>query len=75
MGSAVRALKTAARRVGVSVSEYEARIGARPMHPHWARSLRDQCAAAGVPFFMKQINKIEPIPADLLVREFPNAHA
>ena len=28
--------------------------GARPMHPDWARSLRDQCAAAGVPFFMKQ---------------------
>lgn len=27
---------------------------ARPMHPDWARSLRDQCAAAGVPFFMKQ---------------------
>jgi protein gp37 len=28
--------------------------GARPMHPDWARSIRDQCAAAGVPFFMKQ---------------------
>lgn len=26
--------------------------GARPMHPDWARSLRDQCAA--VPFFFKQ---------------------
>ena len=24
---------------------------ARPMHPDWARSLRDQCTAAGVPFF------------------------
>lgn len=28
--------------------------GARPMHPDWARGLRDQCAAAGVPFFFKQ---------------------
>lgn len=28
--------------------------GARPMHPDWVRSLRDQCAAAGVPFFFKQ---------------------
>lgn len=28
--------------------------GARPMHPDWARSLRDQCAAAGIPFFFKQ---------------------
>ena len=27
--------------------------GARPMHPDWARSLRDQCAA-GVPFLFKQ---------------------
>lgn len=27
---------------------------ARPMHPDWARSLRDQCAAAGVPFLFKQ---------------------
>lgn len=27
---------------------------ARPMHPDWVRSLRDQCAGAGVPFFFKQ---------------------
>jgi protein gp37 len=26
----------------------------RPMHPEWARSLRDQCAEANVPFFFKQ---------------------
>lgn len=29
--------------------------GARPMHPDWARSVRDQCQAAGVPFFLKQM--------------------
>lgn len=28
--------------------------GARPMHPGWVRSIRDQCVAAGVPFFFKQ---------------------
>mgnify|MGYP002624264222 FL=1 len=28
--------------------------GARPMHPDWVRSLRDQCLAAEVPFFFKQ---------------------
>lgn len=28
--------------------------GARPMHPDWARSIRDQCEAAGVAFFFKQ---------------------
>lgn len=31
--------------------------GARPMHPDWARSLRDQCQAAGVPFFFKQFGE------------------
>ena len=28
--------------------------GARPMHPDWARQIRDQCAAAGVHHFFKQ---------------------
>ena len=28
--------------------------GARPMHPDWVRSIRDQCREAGVPFFFKQ---------------------
>lgn len=28
--------------------------GARPMHPDWARRVRDDCAAAKVPFFFKQ---------------------
>lgn len=31
--------------------------GARPMHPDWVRSIRDQCAAAGVPFFFKGFGK------------------
>lgn len=34
---------------------------ARPMHPDWARSLRDQCAAAGVPFLFKQWGEWAPI--------------
>ncbi len=28
--------------------------GARPMNPEWAKALRNQCLAAGVPFFFKQ---------------------
>lgn len=32
----------------------ESGLGARPMHPDWARSIRDQCIEAGVPFFFKQ---------------------
>lgn len=33
---------------------------ARPMHPDWARSLRDQCAAAAVPFLFKQWGEWAP---------------
>jgi protein gp37 len=33
---------------------------ARAMHPNWARALRDQCAAAGVPFFFKQWGEWAP---------------
>lgn len=35
--------------------------GSRPMHPDWARSLRDQCLAAGVPFFFKQWGNWYPL--------------
>lgn len=34
--------------------------GARPMHPNWARKIRDDCAAAGVPFHFKQWGAWEP---------------
>lgn len=34
--------------------------GARPMHPDWARALRDQCADAEVPFFFKQWGEWAP---------------
>ena len=33
---------------------------ARPMHPDWARSLRDQCQDAGIPFFFKQWGEWAP---------------
>lgn len=51
---------------------------ARPMEIEWARNLRDQCKAAEVPFFMKQITNdngrpipIEEWPEDLRIQEFP----
>jgi protein gp37 len=28
--------------------------GARPLHPSWVASIRDQCAQANIPFFFKQ---------------------
>jgi protein gp37 len=33
---------------------------ARPMHPDWAQSLRDQCQMAGVAFFFKQFGEWKP---------------
>jgi protein gp37 len=38
---------------------------ARPMHPDWARSLRDQCVAARVSFFFKQWGEYVPVGNDL----------
>jgi protein gp37 len=33
--------------------------GARPMNTEWVRSVRNQCVAAGVPFFLKRVSKKE----------------
>jgi protein gp37 len=41
-------------RIDWAVAGGESGTGARPMHPDWARSLRDQCADASVPFLFKQ---------------------
>lgn len=55
----------------------ESGLKRRPFNPDWARSARDQCKAAGAAFFMKQQggrfpgNKLEELPPDLRVREFP----
>ena len=48
----------------------------RWMDPDWARAIRDDCRAAGVPFFYKQTGGASqrhmlPIPDDLMIREFP----
>lgn len=37
--------------------------GARPVHPQWINSLRDQCAAAGTAFFFKQWGEFHPSAA------------
>ncbi len=38
----------------------ESGTNARPMHPYWARTIRDQCVAADVPFFFKQFGEWAP---------------
>ncbi len=52
--------------------------GARELTPAWARTLRDQCRRAGVPFWMKQMGGwpdrregLEELPEDLRIRERP----
>ena len=41
---------------------------ARPMHPDWAHSLRNQCEAAGVPFMFKQWGEWMPESAMTLAQ-------
>jgi protein gp37 len=38
--------------------------GARPMHPHWVRALRDKCVARGIPFFFRQWGEWAPVSED-----------
>ncbi|APY96619.1 phage Gp37/Gp68 family protein [Burkholderia pseudomallei] len=53
-GNIVDAPSRGLRGVDWVIAGGESGHGARPMHPDWARSLRDQCAAADVPFLFKQ---------------------
>lgn len=46
----------------------------RPFKADWARDVREWCYDFGVPFFMKQMDKVKPIPEDLMIREFPKWH-
>ena len=48
------------RTINWIIAGGESGTKARPMHPDWARLLRDQCRAAGVPFFFKQWGRFIP---------------
>lgn len=43
----------------------------RPFNLDWAYKMKKQCLDAGVPYFFKQIDKKQPIPNDLMIRQFP----
>jgi protein gp37 len=67
--SIVAIARAVARQEGLALLDWiicggESGPGARPMHSAWARSVRDQCAAAGVPFFFKQWGAWGPAPAE-----------
>lgn len=51
---------TGDRRIDWVICGGESGRKARPVHPDWVRSLRDQCAAASVPFFFKQWGEYRP---------------
>lgn len=53
-GDAINRDKWGKKKLDWLICGGESGPDARPMHPDWARSIRDQCAAAGVPFFFKQ---------------------
>jgi protein gp37 len=48
---------------------------ARPMHPAWARSARDQCAAAGTAFFFKQWGQFSPVMREDWIADGRRPHA
>jgi protein gp37 len=52
----------------------------RPFDVAWARSVRDQCQEAGIPFFMKQLggypnkhDSLSDFPPDLQIQEWPSS--
>jgi len=45
--------------------------GKRPFNLEWAYDMQVQCDATNTPYFFKQIDKVQPIPEHMLVREFP----
>jgi protein gp37 len=56
---------------GLIIAGGESGENPRYMDAAWARDVRDQCRKLGIPFFMKQMTGRAPIPADLMIREFP----
>lgn len=62
-------METSSRGINWCIVGGESGPGARPMHPDWVRSLRDQCITADVPFWFKQWGEWSPTPAkDVPVR-------
>ena len=49
----------------------ESGAGKRPFDTNWGRKIKAECATTGTPYFFKQVDKIQAIPLDLQVRQFP----
>ncbi|MYZ34343.1 phage Gp37/Gp68 family protein [Streptomyces sp. MnatMP-M17] len=57
-------------RIDWVIAGGESGRGARPAHPDWFRTLRDQCAHSNVPYFFKQWGEWAPTGA-LVIRNRP----
>ena len=49
--------------------------GFRDMPPIWAEDIMEECDEHFIPFFMKQMAGLKPIPEDLMIRQFPRSLA
>lgn len=45
--------------------------GKRPFDLSWAQNMRTECTRFKIPYFFKQIDKIQPIPPEMDIKEFP----
>lgn len=43
----------------------------RPYNTDWGREIRDYCQKHDVDFFFKQVDKVQEVPDDLMIRHFP----
>lgn len=59
------------RRVEWLIQGGESGPGKRPFNTDWARHTRGVCKQRGVAYFFKQVDKVQPVPEDLLIRQFP----
>lgn len=61
------------RRIDWVIAGGESGPKARPMHPGWVRTLRDQCVATGTAFLFKQWGEWAPIGPDDIIGK-PTVH-
>jgi protein gp37 len=61
VGQRINVMPNGQPGIGWVIAGGESGTEARHMHPSWVRALRDQCAAAGVPFLFKQWGEWAPI--------------
>jgi len=62
---------TAGQRIHWVIQGGESGPGKRPFDLSWAYAMREQCEISHTPYFFKQIDKVQQIPEDLKIQQFP----